>query len=149
VDGYYLMVKVENPERIRIYRCLRSLRRVSGGVEHDECLDIIRRNRHVKFIPGLSGVVVPHMVYERTTWAADPDDFPKLYAEGSQGMLGHVVVSVEILPFEDTDSWVKNPRFHQPHYFQEDKRRQSWYEAGNTALVDVRIEKVLEVIHSK
>lgn len=133
-------------EELTIYRCLRTGRKVASGEVHDECADIIARNPGVDFRPGLTDVEVDHKVHEGTYWDANCDYFPQSYLEQFQGGLGYIIVSVRLDLLRSVDlDWLKSPRFYQPDYLGRDKKR-NWYIAGRTAVVRVRVERIIDVV---
>lgn len=143
---YTFSTRRMSSEELTIYRCLRSDREVSSSKVHNECADIIARNPGVDFRPGLTGVEVYHEVHEDTNWDADYDNYPRSYLEKYQGRIGYIIVSVrlDLLRSADLD-WDEDPRFYQPDYFSGDKKR-NWYIAGKTAVVRVRVERVIDVV---
>lgn len=144
--------EIENPNEIILYRGLRSNRNIGGGVMHDECEDIIKRNPDINFQPGLTGIDVDHMIYKGTVWESSLDDKEStLYLERYQGRMGYIIVSIradiDLICSKDklvNPEWLNSPRFFRPEYFRADQGR-NWFEAGITTLARVRIERVIEI----
>lgn len=134
------------PRAITIYRCLRSNRRVGADSEyHDECADIVARNPHIEFKPGLQGVEVDHEVHENTNWDADLANYPTNYLETFRGQLGYIIVSVRLDVLYATPLDFENdPCFYQPDYLRSDRKR-NWYIAGRRAIIRVCVERVMQV----
>ncbi len=132
------------PDKIKLYRCLRS-DRVFNGIVHNECNDIIARNPGIIFIPGLTGVEVYHKVYQETSWDSNLNDYPLSYLEIYEGRCGHILVSAIFTPREHPKDRRANPMFYQPEWTR-DANRPNWYIAGNTAIIQVCIEKIIEIV---
>lgn len=142
---------VDKAKEITIYRCLRSNRVVNGHLperarHHDECADIIARNPSIIFESGLSGVEVDHLIYEGTNWDIDRNGWPEKYLIHNQGRLGHILVSFRLKLGRVTDVINLATHFGDPSFYLDPHLLafgNTCYKAGNTSLIRVRIEKIV------